>query len=526
MRRGPSAALLASAALALAAVAPAVAQAPDAFPPSDPRRDGTALGLRPTASPRPGPRATSPTAPTLGPTVTDPVTPPPPLPGRKATPSKRSRPPTVGIVRPRVREPLVGLRLRPEPEIQVPVLGLPDPAPPPAGPGALDLRRRRLAQQDDPYAPLGIKEGGVVYYPSIGQSVGYDSNPSRISPGAKGSTALRTDGELKFRSDWSAHELTGELRGGYSVFPSLREADRPDGDGFVRLRLDASRDTALDFEGRYRIDTQRPGSPDLNVAVRERPVTATYGGSAGVTQTFNRFVIGLRGNVDRETYEDARLTDGTIQRQNDRDATQFGLRLRTGYELNPGMTPFVDTLIDTRVHDLAVDYSGLRRDSDGIGIKAGTTFEISRILSGEVSGGVQRRTYVDRRLRDLDGPLFDASLVWLASPLTTVRLKAGTAVSETTVPGVSGILTQTSTVEVTHDLRRNLRLTLAATALTSDYQGSTIREEGFGASAKLDYRLTRFLTLRASYAFDHLRSTAAFGGYTANTYLLGLRYNP
>jgi hypothetical protein len=525
MRHGRSA-LLASAALALAWAGPVRAQDAD-FPPSDPRRDGTALGLRPTTAPRPGQRLTRPISPSLGPTESDPVAAAPPLPGRKAAPSKRSRPPTAKIVRPRVREPIVGLRLRPDAEVQTPVLGLPDPPPVAAtAVGTPDLRRRRLTAEEDPYAPLGIKEGGVVYYPSVGQSVGYDTNPNRVQPGAKGSVALRTDGELKIRSDWLTHELTGELRGGYSVFPSLPGADRPDGDGVVRLRLDASRDTALDFEGRYRIDTQRPGSPDLSVATRERPIIATYGGSAGVTQSYNRFVIGLRANIDRETYEDARLSDGTVLRQNDRDVTQFGLRLRTGYELNPGMTPFVDTLIDTRVHDLAVDYNGLRRDSDGIGVKAGTTFELSRILTGEVSGGWQHRTYVDRRLRDLDGPLFDASLAWFATPLTTVRLRAGTAISETTVTTASGILTQTGTLEITHDLRRNLRLTLAATALTNDYKGSGIHEDGYGLSAKLDYRLTRFLTLRASYAFDHLKSSIPFGGYTANTYLLGVRFNP
>jgi hypothetical protein len=68
------------------------------------------------------------------------------------------------------------------------------------------------------------------------------------------------------------------------------------------------------------------------------------------------------------------------------------------------VTPFVEALADTRVHDIAVDSAGFRRDSDGVGVRAGSTFELTRTLSGEVSAGILKRTYDDPRLRDLWGP--------------------------------------------------------------------------------------------------------------------------
>ena len=322
------------------------------------------------------------------------------------------------------------------------------------------------------------------------------------------------------------HQLEGELRGGYFDYPDNRGANRPDGAGSVRLRLDADRDLKLDAEVHYAIDTQRPGSPDLNAAVRTRPLTASYGGLAGVTENFNRFQVRLQGLVDRQEFENATLASGTVLRQDDRNANQYGLRLRTGYELTPGLMPFVDTLIDTRVHDLAVDQAGFRRDSQGIAVKAGTTFELSRLVTGEVSGGLLHRAYVDPRLRDLTGPVIDAAVLWAATPLTTVRVGAGTSVTETDVAGASGILTQRGTLEVTHDLRRNLRLTLAGALTTNDYQGVRITEHGAAASVRLDYRLTRWLGLRASYTHETLRSTAAGSSYSANVYLVGLRVNP
>ena len=54
----------------------------------------------------------------------------------------------------------------------------------------------------------------------------------------------------------------------------------------------------------------------------------------------------------------------------------------------------------------------------------------------------------------LEGLLVASSLTWTATPLTTARFYSTTSIDETTVPGVSGVLTHTYTAEVDHDFRR------------------------------------------------------------------------
>ncbi|WP_245447068.1 outer membrane beta-barrel protein [Methylobacterium sp. 17Sr1-1] len=431
---------------------------------------------------------------------------------------RRTRPPTTAITRQATQQGTAEeARLRPA--VQIPVSGLPDIA------GAVPLLRRRTIDPLDPYGPLGIRLGSLTLFPALQQSVGYDSNPDR-SIVRRGSMALRSQGELRVESDWSSHSLTGEARFGYFTYPDNRNANRPDGDGAMRLRLDVARDTKVDVEGRYAISTQRAGSPDLNAQVRDRPLVAAYGGTVGVTQNFNRLQVTVAGLIDRQTFENAQLGDGTILRQDDRNANQVGLRLRTGYEIRPGFTPFVDTLVDTRIHDFAVDQSGLRRDSDGVTVRAGSSFEFSRLLAGEVSAGYLSRHYADSRLRDVTGPVIDGSVTWAATALTSLRVGASTGVLETIVPGASGILTRTAVAELTHDLRRNLRLTLTGTLIGNDYQGTSIREQGYSAGVRLDYRLNRWLGIRASYARELLRSTAVGSSYHSDTYLVGVRVNP
>ena len=403
--------------------------------------------------------------------------------------------------------------------MQPTLTGVPDPTTP------LALPRRRL-REDDPYSQVGYGVGSLNLYPAIQESIGYDSNPNRVSPPAKGSFVSRTEADLRLQSDWSNHELNGFLRGAYNVYPDVKGADRPEGEGALRLRLDASRDTKFDVEGRYVLDTQRPGSPELNAPVTARPLVSSFGASVGATQTFNRLRLELRGGVDRTIYEDAQLPSGVILRQSDRNVTQYGVKLRAGYEVSPGIKPFVDVLADTRTYDQRIDDSGFRRSSDGLGVKAGSTFEITRTLTGEASAGIQTRRYDDLRLKDLRGPLIDAALIWSATPLTTVRLRALTTVDETTLTFSSGALTQRATIEVQHDLRRNLSLIGALTFGETDYRGVPLREKAFTASARVEYKLTRAVVLRASFTHERLKSTSPGSDYTANTFLVGLRFQP
>ena len=116
--------------------------------------------------------------------------------------------------------------------------------------------------------------------------------------------------------------------------------------------------------------------------------------------------------------------------------------------------------------------------------------------------------------------------MWAVTPLTTVRARAQTTLDESTIPNASGAVTSRATLEVQHDLRRNLRLTGALTAGQTNYRGISLREDAVSASLKLDYRLTRWLALRASVAHERLNSTAPGADYRATTYLVGLRYQP
>ena len=385
----------------------------------------------------------------------------------------------------------------------------------------LNAHRREL-RDADPYQPLGLRFGSLYVSPSIEQSLGYDTNPNQAQ-GGKGSRASRTDAEIKLRSDWSSNELTADLRGGYSYFPDVKGANRPDGDGKADLRLDVTKDLDFTFEGRGNLTTQQPGSANLPVATTSRPLVWTYGGSTIADYHPGYWHFSLRGNIDRWVYENAKLADGTTLIQSDRDVTQYELRARLGYDVTPGIRPFVEGRVDTRQYDQPVDNSGFARTSDGLGALGGSAFEFTRTLTGEIAAGYGDRSYRDPRLKDLRGPLTESSLIWSATPLTTVTLKGSTQLVETTIPFSPGAVERQIGLEISHALLRNLIITGTLNWLRDRYEANVERDTTIAAGVKAEWKLTRNMVIKAS--FLHTRETSNVPGraFGENTYLVGMR---
>jgi hypothetical protein len=388
---------------------------------------------------------------------------------------------------------------------------------------SLPLRPRpRPVPEPDAFAPPGIRTGPLIWRPAIELSGGYDTNPGRVANGS-GSSLFSVAPELLLRSDWSRHELRGDLRGSYTMYPSKSSLDRPFLDAKLAGRIDLTRQTRVDLESRFLLATDNPGSPNLQADLAKLPFFTTLGASAGGAHRFNRFEVAARGNVDRTVYQESELTDGSTASNDDRNYNQYGGQLRGSYELLPGVKPFAEIGADARVHDLAVDGAGFQRDSRGATVKGGSSFELTPLLTGEASLGYLVRSYDDPRLPDLGGLLVDAALLWSPSALTSVKLTATTSVDETTLPGVSGIFRRDFGVAVDHAFRRWLLGVVKFGYGLDDYVGSERVDERYLASAALIYRLNRTAQLKGEFRQEWLRSSDSGADYTASIFLLGLR---
>ncbi len=399
------------------------------------------------------------------------------------------------------------------------------PPVPETGPVRKKPKRKAHTEPEDPYAPLGIPVGGFTLFPAVEFIGGYDTNPGAATEQPQAAWLYTVQPELRVQSNWSRHEFTADLRGSYTGFspdqtPSL---SRPYFKGKADGRIDVTHDTRIDTESRALVSTDNPGSPNLQAGLSELPVYYSLGSTLGIGHHFGRLDLSLKGDYDRTTYEESHLTDGTTANNKDRDFDQFGGRLRAGYELIPGVVPFAEVDADTRKHDLAVDYSGYQRDSNGIVGKAGTTFKMPGSLTGEIALGYTTRHYEDPRLADSAGLIGEASLEWTASALTTVKLTGTSTVGESTEPGVSGVLYRDVGVQVDHAFRRWLIGTVKAGYGNDDYVGLSRDDNRYSLGVGLTYKFNRTLSLKGEIDQYWLRSSQPNNNYNNTLFLLGIR---
>jgi hypothetical protein len=282
----------------------------------------------------------------------------------------------------------------------------------------------------------------------------------------------------------------------------------------------------MDGEGRLTVGTDNPGSPNILAGLDKLPIYTRVGASLGYTQNFNRFDLMGKGGIDRIDYTSSKFTDGTTAPNDDRNYNQYSFTLRGSYELRPGVKPFVEALLDERVHDLHFDRNGINRDSDSVTARVGSTFELSRQLIGEISVGYLNRRYQDASLKDLSGLVADASLIWLASALTTVTFTAKSASDESIVADVSGVLRRDINFQVDQAFRRWLIGTVKGGVGLDTYEsfGPSREDTRFFLAAAMVYKMSREWQARAEVRRDWLNSNAPAADYTANTFLVGIKW--
>jgi len=408
-------------------------------------------------------------------------------------------------------------------------------APAIAGTVAGQPPRKPLKADDDPFGPVGDYAGSFLIKSALELRGGYDTNPGRIIV-PQGAPFWVVAPEFLAVSDWGRHALVADLRGSFTgygnslppivngaISSAPTDVNRPDFTGHIDGRVDITEDTRITSQLRLRVGIDNPGSPNVQAGLATYPVLATFGSTLGIDQKFNRLEIAGGATFDRTVYQNSTLTDGTIASNADRAYNQYGGVGRVSYELTPGVKPFVEAEADSRFHDQIIDISGFARNSNGGYAKAGSSFEFSRLLTGEIAVGFAERNYADPRLSRLEGLLTSSSLTWTATTLTTAKFFSTTSIDETIVPGVSGVLTHTYTFEVDHDFRRWLTAIGKFTYGTYDYQGDGRSDKTYSLEGDLIYKLTRNLWIKGTLRRDILNSNVPLASSASTVVMLGVR---
>ena len=192
-------------------------------------------------------------------------------------------------------------------------------------------------------------------------------------------------------------DLRGSFTGYGNTFPPPTDGtissapvdvDRPDFIGHVDGRLDVTPRHPAAGPGaaaRRHRQSRQPEHPGRPAAISDLCDARRHASASTRISTACRFPPAPPSTAP--SINTRKLTDGTSTSNDDRNFNQFGGVGRVSYDLMPGLKPFGEIEGNSRVHDLRLDRSGYQRNSSGGYVRAGTSFEFSRLLTGEIAVG-------------------------------------------------------------------------------------------------------------------------------------------
>ena len=379
----------------------------------------------------------------------------------------------------------------------------------------------RRTLEGDPYAPLGIRVGRFVWYPSVGVSSGYTTNSSATAGGSGAGFAIVAP-ELLIRSDWARHAATLAFRGSYETFTD-NSPDDPAAEVEATGRIDFADRWTGDLRSYYRYGREGASDPNSPAGVDRPADTNAFGGAAALNGALGRNVFTLEGTLDRSLYGSTTAGGAPVD-QGDRDNTLYGARLRLGYPLSGAVTPFVEGLVTRRQYDDTVDDNGLRRSSTGEGVRIGLALDRGPVTTGEIAFGYRREDFDDAALRALSAFTVDGSLVWSPTELTTVTTRLATTIDPSTDAASSGSIIYDGSVDLAYAFRRNATANLTAGVKNQRFEGTGRDDWTYTVGVGTVWKVNRGLELAAGYVHEWLESSVAANDYTADTIRFDLRF--
>ncbi len=421
----------------------------------------------------------------------------------------------------------------------------------------LVLGNVQSASGESSYAPTGIHAGSFYFFPVVEIGIGYDDNVFRLpddvteegvivdtgEPGGPPSimngsdTRFNAHASVTMNSDWNRHALNGLASIDVGKYKDLSSEDF----GNYNLALDGRLDVKRGNAATARVGTLKRNEDRSAVNSREAfgDVFLIYGDEptqyhlnyVGVGYNYKPARLGVAVNLNYETleYEDVTNIFGQNIDNGDRDRSRPDAVLRVGYEVMPQRSVYVQGNVFTVDYDRPVDNNGIERSSTGYKATAGMHFDLSNLLLGDVYVGYLEQNYDSATQADISSNVYGAGLTWFPSRLTSVNFHLDRNVEESTEATVSGYLSTTASVGVSHELKRNIILDANADYTKNEFQqnveGGKENEDitGFGLGGR--YLISKRFYTSLRYRYETRESDLAQQEYTGNRYLLTLGAN-
>jgi len=378
----------------------------------------------------------------------------------------------------------------------------------------------------DPYLPIGMRFGTFLFFPEVETGGIFTDNVLGTRTDKHSDKAIEVSPTLRLVSDWSRHFFAAEFNADRSWYEDFPVEDDKNYQGLLKGRIDVTRRTHLGLEAEKSQTQEGRNSISLTDIAGDQTILQEQHLEAYADHTFNRVTVKLTGIVADYDYDDDQdpFLEGPVPFQDIRDYRQTQGTLRTSYEFTPIWTGFVEGSLNERDYKQEVSSEGLRRGSTGSVAATGVTVNFSNRITGEISLGWGQQESIEQSFSPIEGPLLNADLIWLPTPLTKVEFIARSEINETTLVDSFGAIDRFYELSVQHAFWTYLVLGAYVSYENADYVDSTLVDQRLKEGLTAEYYFNPVVSTYAQYEHTDFFSTDEENDFVENEVRVGMRF--
>lgn len=385
----------------------------------------------------------------------------------------------------------------------------------------------------DPYVPIGMKLGSFLLFTEAEIGTILTDNVLDTDLDEHPDQALEFAPEVRLESNWARHFFMAQFTADRSWYKNFAVEDDRIYQALLRGRIDITRRNHVELELEKSQTQVGRDSVSLTDIAGEQTDLHEQHITASADHTFNRLTLKLTGTVSDYDYENVTQTvldqfDPTLGTlgvpfQDVRDYREDELKLRSSYELSPVTTMFFEGAVNERDYKQSINSAGFRRNSSGVTLLSGAVFNFTNHFTGEIGAGWGQQQSVDDRLSPIQGPLIDADLIWLPSPLTKLEFIARSEIDDTSLTDSVGAIDHYFEFSLQHAFWRYLVLGSYVSYEKATYADDPLVDQRLKLGLTSEYYFNPYASVYARYEYTDFFSTNEQSDFIENEVRLGVR---
>ena len=376
------------------------------------------------------------------------------------------------------------------------------------------------------YEPVPHLIGSFDVLPSVTVAPTYSDNIFANEANKQSDFIVGLVGNLQAQSNWSRNALAVGAQVASQLYTDHSSENTTDFNVNGIGRLDILSQSNITATAGYSKSTYSRTSFNTFGNSSSPIQYDTFNAGLGSTQVLNRLKFQENVSYASTSYDNTTDFSGAPLDLSYLDSDATNLTLRADYAYSPEVALFASGSANDRSYDNKSAINNLDRSSNGYEFDVGTDFDVTRLVRGQVQVGYLTQSYNSRLFHDVSGAAIHARVEYFPTGLTTVIVTANRTVNDAVDPIAISILQTNASVEVDHELLRNLVLRGRIGYESDTFKGENRTDHRPTATLGANYLFNRHIVASLTYNFLKADSsgTARIQGYTVNLVSLALTY--